>query len=72
MLSCMGVGDLIGRATTGPIVHFWKRDITILYVVSQFLCALFIGSFLLKAGGIAMISQGCLFSLTYGFQCGTV
>ena len=26
MLSIMGVGDLIGRTATGPIIHYWKMD----------------------------------------------
>jgi len=69
MLSTMGIGDLIGRVVTGPIVEYCKFDTIVLNGVSQFICALTIFSFLFVVDGNQMIVQGLIFGISFGMQC---
>ena len=70
MFSCMGIGDLIGRLITGPVVEYFKLNVIKAYFIVQFVCALSILSFLFVVNGFQMIAQGCIFSVTFGSQCG--
>lgn len=69
MFSAMGVGDLVGRIFTGPVVEYCKVNPIILYTLSQLFCSVVIMAFLYVSSGVHLIVQGVLFSFTYGMQC---
>lgn len=68
MLSTMGIGDLIGRVLTGPIVEYCRIEAIVLNSVSQIVCAVCVLSFLFIIDGEEMIGLGLIFGITFGMQ----
>lgn len=68
MLSTMGIGDLIGRVLTGPIVEYCRIETIVLNSVSQIVCAACVLSFLFIVDGEEMIVLGLVFGITFGMQ----
>jgi len=68
MLSTMGIGDLIGRVLTGPIVEYCRIETIVLNSISQLVCAVCILSFLFVIDGEEMIVLGLIFGITFGMQ----
>ena len=68
-LSAMGVGDLIGRLSTGFLMDYFRIQAITFYAAAQLTCAVSILSLLFVSSGIQLVIQSWIFSIVFGFHC---
>jgi len=67
-LQAMGLGDMIGRLLTGPLIEYMSFDSLKLYAASQTVCALSILSFVTVFDNVQLVVQALIFGMSYGCQ----